>query len=113
MADETEDAFPAPPNFEKLYEEQAAILTAAVENARTCFDDIRQQDAIYEKLSNAYTAEIEQVFTIAKVVQNPTMAIASVPVVLALANKTFAETSKAQSELSLLFEKAVAAIDLP
>ncbi len=110
---DADDAFPIPPSFEKLYEEQSAILKSAAENARNCFDEIRQQDAVYEKVSKSYVDEIEQVFMIAKAVQNPTMAVASVPVVLALANKTFAETSGAQSELSSLFEQAVAAIELP
>ena len=107
----TQSDIPEPPDLSALYKDQAAIFESAIAQANDCYDQIRARDPITETLTANYVSEIEQVFLIAKAVQNPTMAIASVPVVLALANKTFAETPKAQAELTALFEVAVSAID--
>lgn len=111
MTASTEDEMPKAPDLSAIYKEQATIIEKAAAHVNECFEQIRARDPITEALTASYVSEIEQVFLIAKAVQNPTMAVASVPVVLALANKTFAETPKAQAELSALFEGAVRAID--
>ncbi|WP_025899727.1 hypothetical protein [Sneathiella glossodoripedis] len=110
---EDQSAIMTPPDFTDLFEKQTAALADAAKASNACFEAIRSQDKILETLSSAYSAEIEQVFTIAKAVKNPPMAIASVPVVLTLANTTFAKAFTSLAELTALFEKAVAEIDLP
>ncbi len=99
-----EEGMPAPPDLSDLYKQHTQELLEAQSAALGSFDVFKQRDQQVSQLVAAYEAEISEVFMIAKAVQNPTMAIASVPLVLAAANTALSKASGTESNLNALID---------
>ena len=103
-----DDRMPAPPDLSDLYQQQTRELSEARSAALSSFDVFQQRTAQVSELVAAYETEISQVFLIAKAVQNPTMAIASVPLVLAAANTALSKASVTKKSISTLIDEQFA-----
>jgi len=97
---------PSAPDLSALYQKHSDTLKGAYRQSGTAFDIFAERDAQVGALAHAYQDEMVKVFTIAKAVQNPTMAIASVPLVLAAANMAFAKAPVTEQSVTSLIEDA-------
>lgn len=99
-----DEGMPAPPDLSDLYKQQTRELSEAQSAALSSFDVFQQRNTQVSELVAAYEAEITQVFLIAKAVQNPVMAIASVPLVLAAANTALSKASVTKNSITALID---------
>ncbi|GLQ06237.1 hypothetical protein [Sneathiella chinensis] len=99
---------PPPPDLSAVFEEQQKKLSEAYAASQQAFQVFSQRDAEIGALTAKYQEEMIKVLTIAKAVQNPPMAIASIPVVLAAANQAFALAPVADLKLKTTIEAAFA-----
>ena len=99
-----DNGMPVPPDLSGLYKQQAQELSEAQSAALSSFDVFQQRTSQVSELTATYEAEISQVFMIAKTVQNPSMAIASVPLVLAAANTALSKASVTETSINALID---------
>ncbi|OUR78545.1 hypothetical protein A9Q83_06615 [Alphaproteobacteria bacterium 46_93_T64] len=104
MSDDADDAMPMPADLSALYQDHSKKLKDAYAESSAAFNVFKERDAQIGALSRAYQEEMVKVFTIAKAVSNPPTAIASVPVILALANETFAKAPITEAALTSMIE---------
>lgn len=99
MPDDDDLEMPAPPDLTALFDKHSQLQQEAREKAFDYFEVVKTRDADIDSMTSNLESEINQVFLIAKAVQNAPMAIASVPVVLTLANGTFAKVTELQARV--------------
>ncbi|WP_169543051.1 hypothetical protein [Sneathiella aquimaris] len=103
---DVDDAMPEAPDLSSLFEDHQAKLEAAQKASTNAFLVFQSRDAEVQALSATYEEEVMKVLMIAKAATTPQLAAAAVPVVLAAANKAFAQASVTELSATSAIEAA-------